>query len=102
MANRIDAVVQIIKTQREASRLCSEMARDTAESPEGHDEFAEMGEEIDSGYETALDEIEEGHWADALVTLEGVRSLEHDGGDDQHASRSIEALKSMLSESTAT
>lgn len=103
MANsRIDAVVTTIKAQREASRLCSEMARDTADSAESAAAFASDGEEIDAGYESALDSIEEGHWAEALEVLESVRSLENDGGDDQHATTSIAALKSMLSESTAT
>lgn len=46
MANsRIDAVVTTIKAQREASRLCSEMARDTADSAESAAAFASDGEE---------------------------------------------------------
>lgn len=99
---RIDSVVKTIKAQREASRLCSEMARDTANSAKSAAKFTSQGEEIDNGYETALDEIAEGRLADAVATLESVRSLEKAGGDDQHAARSICALNSLLSDSTAT
>jgi type II secretory ATPase GspE/PulE/Tfp pilus assembly ATPase PilB-like protein len=103
MANsKIDAVLATIRAQREASRLCSEMAADTADNETARAEFASEGEQIDSGYESALESIDEGHWAEALDVLEGVRNLEKAGGDDQHARKSIEALKAVLSDSTAT
>lgn len=100
--SRINAVIETIKAQREASRLCSEMAADTADNETARAEFASEGEEIDNGYESALESIDEGNWAEALEVLESVRGIEKAGGDDQHAYKSIEALKSMLSESTAT
>ncbi len=96
ICERALGAVALVRAQREASRLCSEMARETADSPQRAAEFASQGEEIDNGYKTALDEIAEGRLANATATLEGVRSLEKAGGDDQHASRSIDAVEALV------
>jgi hypothetical protein len=97
--SRVDAVVALIKNMRAASRLCSEMACDTADNADSAAEFEKDGCQIDGGYCDAIEAIETGDLVSARDILEGVRRLEAAGGDDQHSHRSIEALSELLGES---
>jgi hypothetical protein len=53
-------------------------------------------------YAVALEDIEAGNSQDALVSLEEARQLEAEQGDDCDAAHAIRAVRSELSESTAT
>ncbi len=99
--SQISTVVETIKAARERSELCWEMAKDTADNEAKAAEWQSEGEACDDHYSDALDDIESGDYAGALESLEQARSLESDGGDDQHARCAIEALRSVLSD-TAT
>ena len=53
-------------------------------------------------YKDAIDGIENGDTQGALVSLERASALESEGGDNADAHHAIKAIKSTLSESTAT
>lgn len=95
-ANRISAVVETIKAARERSELCWEMAADTADNATTAAEWQSQGEACDEHYSDALGAIENGDYAAAIESLEQARSLESDGGDDQHAREAIAAVKSLF------
>ncbi len=100
--SRISTVVETIKAAREQSELCWEMAKDTADNETAAAEWEAEGEACDDHYYDALNDIENGDYDGALRSLVAARSLEAKGGDDQHGRRAIEALRSVLSDSTAT
>ena len=97
MAN-VAEIVTKIRAYAEQSAACQQMAVDTAGNAERAAEFASQGEAIAEGYDSAIEYVKAGNYTDAAEALEGVRSLEAAGGDDQHARRAMAALDSLRTE----
>lgn len=102
MTHRTDSVVSTIIASQKLSASAWKMAADTADNKTAKAEYERDAARCDGDYIEALKDIEDGYYEDASFSLEAARVLEKCGGDDQHATRALEALKSLLSESTAT
>lgn len=98
-------VAEIVKSDAEQSDLRWQGAVDGALRDEDAEYASTMRAQRKAcakHYAAAIEDIETGNSQDALVSLEAARALEAEQGDDCDADHAIRALRSTLSESTAT
>lgn len=98
----IRKAAKIIEECQASSMQCWGMAVDTAETPERKAAFEADMQQCDAAYDSALEHLErryEGWLGDSKNELETARSLEKDGGDDQHARRALAALADLTEDS---